>query len=971
MRRGVIFVLVGLFLTLSALAQESGGCQNKVFGLVGASNTWDTNKDGSALGLNWRNVNIIQSLCPGSTVILKAVGGANPEAQAPLLAQVLSNDNLDYVIIDPSANGQSDFSGWTPGRYKAAAIRLAEMVKEKDSDITVIMLTNTPTKGAGGGYGTPEAVQRIKAFNADLLDNQLGKTDLIDYAVDTYSVIESSPGSDTCGYCGKADSSLGDGIHFGPTGRTLVMKAVMDTVFGGSSTSEAATFLGTVQNSGSAKQNLVAVAIQEWERWDKGATKETDPTMRQYIKDNYFGKIPVPRCMSLDPVSPDDKSGSAWSAAFISFVVRNAGISDFPFECAHTRYFRSVYDNPGTCQTHSMSERNNIEEGDIICYCTTAESDSSECNIDYNNVPLGGRGHCDIVVNNLGGSKVEVIGGNVLNNVERRTLDVSKDIGPDKRWFGFISCGAPTGIAIAPPTITPTTPVLVPVGVTVPSQQAVQPSTEKCNGNRCREIDEVWQKLTTWLAKVRKGKVWDTIRGDWVSFSEKYLKVVELKPTQTSVTPTATAKTGDAGTAAKLYRDIVPQLPNQNLAKALVANARGESGLNSAAAGDCGAYGEKNSGSSIPIPGKGRCCSFGLWQYNICGGLGVSYLQHYGSPTSDQTKLAAVQDYKKNIDYMIYYLQQTYPAEITVEKSVDEWVAWFVKNIERPANQNQEILKRQGLARDLENAGAFTSTSIAGSVLSQAGNFISAVIGGNCPPEMANINGEFCIDKWEASVVDLTTGQAASPDYYPGNLANSQYNKWVGNEPSKGTPKEMPERGAEQSSSFVPKAISAPGVMPQSFVSKVVAEAACNNAGKRLCKQEEWVTACVGEQRTKYPYGSEYVSGKCNREGAWPLGALGRSTTQLDDPRLSLVPDGRQPTGSFLECTNSYGVYDLLGNNDEIVFDAPEGKPNDALFLGTYYAREPKTADCYVQNPAHDTNYYDYSIGFRCCATLS
>src|SRR3989344_713515 len=485
MRRVVVFVLVGLFLTLSVLAQESGGCQNKVFGLVGASNTWDTNPDGSALGLNWRNVNIIQDLCPGSSVILKAVGVFNPEAQVPLLAQVLSNDNLDYVIIDPSANGQSDFSGWAPGQYKAAAIRLAEMVKEKDSNIKVIMLTNTPTKGAGGGYGTPEAVQRIKAFNADLLNNKLGRSDLIDYAVDTYSVIESSPGSDTCGYCANDKGGLGDGIHFGPTGRKLVMKAVMDTVFGGSSTYGAAASFGTVQNSGSVKQNLVAVAIQEWERWERGVRKETEEPMQTIIANYYTAG----GCSGLDPIK------SPWSGGFISYAATQAGISDFPVSCLHTAYFSKIKSTSGSCQTYHMTEWNRIEEGDIVCDCTTSSLGGNiDCEITYANP--SGRSHCDVVVNNLGNGKVEVIGGNVQASVTKRNADVSSGFGPDGKWIGFISCGAPTGIAIAPPTITtPAKPVLVPVGV------AVAPSPEKCRDQqRCREIDEVWQKLTNWLA---------------------------------------------------------------------------------------------------------------------------------------------------------------------------------------------------------------------------------------------------------------------------------------------------------------------------------------------------------------------------------------------------------------------------------------------------------------------------------------
>ena len=198
------------------VVEKYEGCAGKRIGLVGASNTVDMDTSGKPLAGAWSNANIIKEFCPGATVFLQAKGGTWPGVQVSLVQAVLQNDNLDYVILDPSANGQQTSSSVTPEEYKKAAINLAQLVKDKNKNIKVIMLTNTPTKGAAGGYGTPEAIQRIKTFNVDLLNNKLGRSDLIDYAVDTYSATESSPGSDTCGYCAGANGGLGDGIHFGP-----------------------------------------------------------------------------------------------------------------------------------------------------------------------------------------------------------------------------------------------------------------------------------------------------------------------------------------------------------------------------------------------------------------------------------------------------------------------------------------------------------------------------------------------------------------------------------------------------------------------------------------------------------------------------------------------------------------------------------------------------------------------------------
>lgn len=730
------------------------GCRNKRFGLVGASNTWDTNPDGSSIPLTWRNVKIIQDFCPGATVFLHAKGGASPEAQVSLLAQVLANDNLDYVIIDPSANGQFEFSLWSTERYKNAVIKLAQMVKEKNPAIKVVILTNTPLKGAIGEknvvIGTDAVVQKVKAFNANLLNIHLGRSDLIDYAVDTYSATEDPLGSDSCGkYCGL------DKLHFGEAGRKRVMKAVMDKVF-----------------------------------------------------------------------------------------------------------------------------------------------------------------------------------------------------------------GAPTATA------------------TVVTNTAVSPTSstaaENClNSLRCQEIDQVWLKIVQWINAARRGQIFDTIKGSFRPFEEVRPTVVITPPP--TIPP---AKVTELATANKLYKDILTNLPNQNLAKAIVANAKGESGLNHMASGDCGEYGEKNSGSSIPIGGKGRCCSFGLWQYNICGGLGTTFLQSYGSPSTDQAKLAVVHDYQKNVDFMVSYLKKTYPNEIQQQKSVEEWVAWFVREIERPANPSGEITKRQGFARELESAGAFsdsstltstqpTTPSIGQASFSTSGykqsgggwlcpqdapqpnaGLTEAPGEGGCPAGMVKVS-TFCIDKYEASLVQMD-GKPWSP-YCDPKLHNVQV-----------------------------KAVSLANAVPQSNINQIQAKAACENAGKRLCTDEEWSRACQGAQGNLYPYGSTQDSSACNRRDSSPH-VVERliSTNPEFFPGLLPPSNGwnRQPfmqhpainqqsntltrTGEKTACVTAERVYDLYGNVYEWTADP------DGTFRGDYYQftpRNPTNEGCLNKVSGHAASYSDYSIGFRCCA---
>src|SRR5262245_48025419 len=101
--------------------------------------------------------------------------------------------------------------------------------------------------------------------------------------------------------------------------------------------------------------------------------------------------------------------------------------------------------------------------------------------------------------------------------------------------------------------------------------------------------------------------------------------------------------------------------------------------------------------------------------------------------------------------------------------------------------------------------------------------------GKGCPVGMASILGRFCIDQYEASTVEIL-GRGKTQPHSP----------------------------------FVPvdglkvKALSQRGVKPQGHISRDQALGACKNAGKRLCSDDEWLTACRGKHPTHYPYGDEH-----------------------------------------------------------------------------------------------------------------
>ena len=321
-----------------------------------------------------------------------------------------------------------------------------------------------------------------------------------------------------------------------------------------------------------------------------------------------------------------------------------------------------------------------------------------------------------------------------------------------------------------------------------------------------------------------------------------------------------------------------------------------------------------------------------------------------------------------------------------------------------------------------------------------------------CPSDMVNVAGKFCIDRWEASMVDADSARPLSP-YYPPNprLAILMHQTWqsefrkelsqsralmmeAGVMPPRGlgswdanpanwldgsTPPETEnasDAGADDADaeapplvpsaeaphgwvllgdagddararpvmllpilppwqsdgSFRPKAVSRQNVRPQGYTPGFAADPACRAAGKRLCREDEWVFACKGEHNTKHPYGDQYRQGQCNVFRKEHPGRVlhGNFSNGLSDPRLNMVDDEGDlllhDTGMTPTCKSVWGtdaIYDMVGNVDEWV-DDPAG-----VFVGGFYSRNTRNG-CEARVGAHPTVYFDYSTGFRCCADL-
>lgn len=233
----------------------------------------------------------------------------------------------------------------------------------------------------------------------------------------------------------------------------------------------------------------------------------------------------------------------------------------------------------------------------------------------------------------------------------------------------------------------------------------------------------------------------------------------------------------------------------------------------------------------------------------------------------------------------------------------------------------------------------------------------------SCPVEMAAV-GEVCIDRYEARLLRRKNDGSLAP--HP--------------------PFERPTNGT-----FV--ASSDPGVRPQAYISRVEAESACSNAGKRLCSVTEWYRACRGPSDTTYPYGATFVAGRCNVGKPHLLSIVHGNNPRawlydehFNDPELDQRPGFLAATGEFSECASTYGAYDLVGNLHEWVSDPVDASiltklpltdglrrrlgrnSGKGIFMGGFFSTTNQHGrGCEFITMAHEPKYHDYSTGFRCC----
>ncbi|MBN1808542.1 MAG: protein kinase [Planctomycetes bacterium] len=139
-----------------------------------------------------------------------------------------------------------------------------------------------------------------------------------------------------------------------------------------------------------------------------------------------------------------------------------------------------------------------------------------------------------------------------------------------------------------------------------------------------------------------------------------------------------------------------------------------------------------------------------------------------------------------------------------------------------------------------------------------------------------------------------------------------------------------------------------PGVIPTTGVTFIEAQGMCREAGKRLCRADEWEQACLTSARHRYFYGNAYVKGRCN-----------------------YADNGdKEASGTRSGCVNSLGIHDMTGNVAEWTINSAAPDSMAWQFVsGGHWGADMSGAMCGSRitfSPALS----NATVGFRCCSDL-
>jgi formylglycine-generating enzyme required for sulfatase activity len=124
------------------------------------------------------------------------------------------------------------------------------------------------------------------------------------------------------------------------------------------------------------------------------------------------------------------------------------------------------------------------------------------------------------------------------------------------------------------------------------------------------------------------------------------------------------------------------------------------------------------------------------------------------------------------------------------------------------------------------------------------------------------------------------------------------------------------------------------------------ADAYCRFASKRLCREEEWVSACTHGGERAFPYGDSFIPDACNGD--------------------KLGYDEALPASALTSCEGGFpGLFNLAGNVTEWVDECDGTGETDycAVLGGSWFDHEVSCSTRF----AFARGVGGAFMGFRCC----
>ena len=188
-----------------------------------------------------------------------------------------------------------------------------------------------------------------------------------------------------------------------------------------------------------SRENAVAIALREWRAWGSPVNDaapgsdlplesrgDRQAGMWQRVGDYWW----IGQNNYAQSSGWTGKYGSdgrqyngeppAWSAAFISYLMRTSGAGDrFPYSPLHATYINAAAGG-NSILSAQPPETYAVQRGDLICYGRRGAQ-----KLRFSDLPTTSFfGHCDMVVGTVGG-ELTVVGGNVSAGVTMKHVPVT------------------------------------------------------------------------------------------------------------------------------------------------------------------------------------------------------------------------------------------------------------------------------------------------------------------------------------------------------------------------------------------------------------------------------------------------------------------------------------------------------------------------------------------------------------------